>query len=502
MPRDDRMPRFTPTSNHFAIVEQIRALVDTQLGPGASFEDRQRATRALAHELLWLDEEIEIQAQVTTAETIEVDGKTYRRLKQRSSSTLHGLVGTHVVEEKLYREVGIRNGPTIKPIELRVGAVTRAMLPDLARIAGLLHAYMPSREVERVLVEMGFAPPSRAFLDGHLRDMGVEVADQIEALEQAAREVEAQRDEPEVASVSCGLDRMAVRMDELLSPERAAANVDLQRHRAKKDYKRSPPPPAEYNWRMMWVGSTTIYDSDGNVLRTLRYALEALADPVSLVRRVAADVKAITEQHPGIPVVCVQDGAKEMVQLPAALHRALAGRDITGLPDELRKISANDGVYERTDFHHLLGYLDAVVAACEPSGDPHQMRQWYRSELKTADDAIDRIYRSLHRRRMQLPADATTEDALALDKALSYIQKRRPKMRYATLRAHHLPIGSGATESTCALMQLRTKRPGMAWEVPGLRAAISIRTLVLSDRWSAAWAALRAATHKEVRCAA
>lgn len=502
MPRDDRMPSFTPTRNHFAIIEQMRALVDARIGPDASFEDRQRASRALAHELLWLDEELELQAQVTTAETIEVDGKTYRRLKQRSSSPMHGLVGTHVVEEKLYREVGVRNGPTIKPIELRIGAVTRTMLPDLARIAGLLHAYMPSREVEHVLVEMGFAPPSRAFLDGHLRDMGVEIADEIEALEQAAREVEAQRDEPDVASVSCGLDRMAVRMDEPLSPERAAAKVDLQRHRAKKVYKRSPPPPAEYNWRMMWVGSATLYDSDGNVLRTLRYALEALADPMSLIRRVAADVKAITERHPGIPVVCVQDGAKEMVQLPAALRHALAGRDISGLPDELRNMAANDGVYERTDFHHLLGYLDAVVAACEPSGDPHQMRQWYRDELKTADDAIDRIYRALHRRRMQIPTDATTEDALVLDKALSYIKKRRPKMRYATLRAHHLPIGSGATESTCALMQLRTKRPGMAWEVPGLRATIGVRTLALSDRWPAAWAAYRANARRQVRCVA
>lgn len=502
MPRNDRIPSFTTTRNHLAIVEQIRALVDARIGSDASFEDRQQATRTLAHELLWLDEEVELQAQVTTAATIEVDGKTYRRLEQRSSSTLHGLVGTHVIEEKLYREVGVRNGPTIKPIELRIGAVTRTMLPDLARIAGRLHAHIPSREVERVLVEMGFAPPSRAFLDGHLRDMGVEIADQIETFEQAGREVEAQRDQPEVASVSCGLDRMAVRMDEALSPERAAAKMDLQRHREKKVYKRSPPPPAEYNWRMMWVGSVTLYDLDGNVLRTLRYGLDALADPVSLVRRVAADIKAITENHPGIPVVCVQDGAKEMVQLPVALRHALAGRDMSGLAEELRTIAVNDGVYERTDFHHLLGYLDAVVTACEPSGDPRQMRQWYRNELKTADDAIDRIYRALQRRRMQKPADATTEDVLVLDKALSYIKKRRSKMRYATLRAHHLPIGSGATESTCALMQLRTKQPGMAWEVPGLRAVIAIRTLALSGRWRAAWAAYRASARMQVRCAA
>ncbi len=504
MPRNDNIPDFTATDNHFSIVAQMRAMVDERVGTEASFEERQRSARALSHELLWLEEEIELRALVTTAQEIEVAGKTYRRLKQQSSLPLMGLVGTHIVEENLYREVGIRNGPTLKPIELRVGAVTRSMLPDLARIAGLLHGYISSREVARVLVEMGFAPPSRAFLDGHLRDMGVEIADQVETLEQAARAVEVERDEPGVASVSCGLDRMAVRMDEPLSPERAAANKDLQRHRAQKVYKRSPPPPAEYNWRMMWVGSMTTYDAEGRVLWTRRYAIEASADPMNLIRRVVADVKSITDRHPGIPVVCVQDGAKEMSPLPAALHRDLAGRDLTGLAEELLNLgtTANDGVYERTDFHHLLGYLDAIVAACEPSGDPHRMRQWYRDELRSADDAIDRIYRALRRRRAQVCDDATTADAVALDKALSYINKRRPTMRYATLRDHLLTIGSGATESTCALMQLRTKRPGMAWEVPGLRGVIAIRALILSDRWPAAWAAYRAAARTEVCCAA
>jgi len=498
MPRDHRIPDFTPTDNHFSAIECMGTLIDERVGPEATFEERQRAARAVAHELVWLEEEKQLHALITMAEKIEVDGKTYRRLEQPSSSTLHGLVGTHVIEEKLYREVGVRNGPTIKPIELRVGAVTRTMLPEFARIAGLLHGYMPSREVERVLVEMGCAPPSRAFLDGHLRDMGVEIADQVEVLEQAARKVEAQRDEPGIASVSCGLDRMAVRMDEPLSPERAAANVDLQQHRARKVYRRSPPPPAEYNWRMMWVGSMTTYDAEGTVLQTRRYALEASGEPASLVGRVTADVKAMTKRHPGIPVVCVQDGAKDMLPLPAALHRELAGRDLTGLPDDLLGIAVNDGVYERTDFHHLLSYLDAVVAACEPRGDPHRMREWYRDELRSADDAIDRIYRTLRRRRAKNSADATTADAIALDSALSYISKRRPMMRYATLRTHHLTLGSGATESTCALMQLRTKRPGMAWEVPGLRAAIAIRALVLSDRWPAAWAAFRAAARTEV----
>ncbi len=322
--------------------------------------------------------------------------------------------------------------------------------------------------------------------------MSGEIADQVEALEEAAREVEADHDDSAVASVSCGLDRMAVRMDEPLSPARAAAKLELGDHRKKKVYKRKAPPAAEYNWRMMWVGSVTLYDGEGKSFRTIRYAEDASQESDGVVRRVLADVEALVERYPGTPVVCVQDGAKDLVPLPVALRKKFSGRPLEGLPDELVHFATNDGVYEQTDFHHLIAYLDAVVSACEPPGDPHHKAKKYRTELLSADDAIDRIYRGLRRYRARLPERAKTSDALALDSAISYIKPRRSSMRYATLWEQGLAIGSGATESTCALMQLRTKRPGMAWEVPGLRGTLAIRGLVLSDRWSSAWAAYRA----------
>jgi hypothetical protein len=37
----------------------------------------------------------------------------------------------------------------------------------------------------------------------------------------------------------------------------------------------------------------------------------------------------------------------------------------------------------------------------------------------------------------------------AVAAALSYIRRRKSKMRYAAHYAANLPIGSGATESTC-----------------------------------------------------
>jgi len=40
-----------------------------------------------------------------------------------------------------------------------------------------------------------------------------------------------------------------------------------------------------------------------------------------------------------------------------------------------------------------MGYLDAVVVACEPDGDPRRMWQWYRNELRMADDIDQAAHR-------------------------------------------------------------------------------------------------------------
>lgn len=47
---------------------------------------------------------------------IRVDGKTYRKLGQPVLKKYMGLDGELEVERDLYREVGVRNGPTISPL--------------------------------------------------------------------------------------------------------------------------------------------------------------------------------------------------------------------------------------------------------------------------------------------------------------------------------------------------------------------------------------------------
>lgn len=442
----------------------------------ATFEQRRDASAALSSDALWLDADLDLHEAITTTEEVEVDGHWYRRLEQPSSATYYSRYGEHHIDEALYRKVGVRNGPTIKPIELRAGII-KHMTPDMARIVGELGAEDGSRSVAKTLRVTGLMPPSRAFIAKRTTEMAVEIADEIENFEQAARDAEPVP--TDVGSVSCGMDRMAVRMSELADSENPSPSTRTE------PYERTPPPEKEHHYRMAWVGSTSIYDKQGNELQTWRYAAEASADPATVASRVAKDVARISNAHRRVPIHCVQDGAPELRALPEALTRLLPADTI---PVVL------------VDFEHLMEYLEDVVDECEDAGDPHDWKGWHRSLLLRDDKAIDIIWRRLRGLAKTLPGRGT-KARKTVAAALSYIRRRKSKMRYASHYAANLPIGSGATESTCWQMQQRVKLPGQSWEV-GLRGVLAMRGLALSDRWTTAWQPYAAKHRREVRLAA
>ena len=461
------------------LVELLEEEVGEQTGEGATLEEENDAAVAVVKDMLWRREDTKLRGAVTTAAEVEVEGRRYSRLKQASSAAYYGKWGAHEIEEPLYREVGVHNGPTIKPIELRMGMVARHMTPDLARVMGELSADRSSREVERTMRTTDLVPPSRAFIEKRMKQMAGEIAEECDVLEQAARA--ATPVPAEVASVSCGLDRYSVRMSEAIDDEQEVAERAAP-HRS-EPYVRTPPPPRQYHYRKAWVGSATTYNAEGKALSTWHYSVEDEADPNALADRVAADVKLVLEAHPTISVHCIQDAAPELRAMPEALSRALP---------------PTAAVRELVDFEHLAKYyLDKVVDTCEPDGDPHHMKSWYRGELLRDDAAIDRIWRNLREKAKRL-AHQDTPARNAVAAALRYIRKRKQKMRYASFYKANLPIGSGATESTCWQIQRRVQRPGQSWEVAGLRGILAVRSLVLSERWDEAWKPYAAKHRKDV----
>jgi len=458
------------------LVDEVRAEVKKRCGPDSTYEERRDASAVVMGETLWLDEEKELQELAETEEEVEVEGAKYRRLEQSSSATYRGRFGSHEIAEPLYRRVGVHNGPTIKPLDVRVGVMPGRMTPDFARIAGELSGSCNSRELEKILTTVGLRPPSRAFLEKRLVELADTIGSQIECLEGDSREQTAIPGK--VASISCGTDRMAIRMTELADDEEARPV-----HR-RKPYQRQKPLPTKNVYRMSWVGSTTLYDSAGEVLQSFRYAAPANADADEIARRVSADVVWVMASHPDVPLQCVQDGAPELRKLPKLLKETLP---------------PGTQLNELIDFEHLMGYLDAIVDVCDP-GDSEDMKGRYRSALLTDDEAIDRIFSDIKRQRNQLEEQPQeiSKQREAMNAAITYIRCRKDRMRYATFYEQGLTIGSGDTEGTVGLMQQRVKRRGQSWKEKGLRGIQNVRALVLSNRWKSAWNSFAAQFRKEV----
>ncbi|MCC7073387.1 MAG: hypothetical protein IT383_18900 [Deltaproteobacteria bacterium] len=340
---------------------------------------------------------------MTDAEEVDVDGKKFRRLEQASSGTYFGRFGAYLVDEALHREAGVRNGPTLKPIKLRVDIVER-MLPDMARVVGALSADDNSRALHRTLRTVGCVPPGRAFLQDHVMRMGAEIADPAAELEAAARDTTASPGG--TASTRYGLGRMSVRMAE---PREGAPCSRWE------PYQGAPPPQMQDHYRKAWVGSVTAYDERGEELATWRCAVGANVDPAQLADRIAAGVAWLLDDRTDVLLHCVQDVAPARRALPEALGRRV--------PDV--------EVVELGAFDHLARYLDAVVDACDPQ-DEHEMKAWYRSvHLDDDNNGIDRIQQNLRRQPKRLPADAeNARNAMAA--ALRYMRQRMRKMRYAS----------------------------------------------------------------------
>ncbi len=451
-----------------AIADELYAELARETFAQLTFEEKQDAIARGLRTAGARMEERALRESMTHARLVDIDGVAYRRLKQRSSATYFGMWGSYHLTESLYREIGVRNGRTIKPLERAAGIVTGSTTPMLARTLGEMQARLTSREATEQLQKLGLGSGERAYAADHVHALEQEVADRIVDIEQAVRVNE---EIPKgTVSISCGMDRRSAPMEEA----RAIGQPPKTERRPRRTpYVRKQPAPIDVNYRMVYVGTVSLVDENGDAIRTTRYTMEADGNAADLAARLRAEIEHVIAKRPGLPLSVVQDGAREFDVLPATLREGSA---------------ANSPIFECTDFHHLVEYLDAVVAECEPSGDPKNMRTWYREKLLHDERGIDDIFAGLRRRAAARPKTAANAAARrALARALSYIRTRRHKMRYAAMRRANLVIGSGTTESTCKLIGHRTNRSGARWGVPGVRGTMAILALVLSDRWDAAW---------------
>lgn len=396
---------------------------------------------------------------------VEFQGKRYRRLRQYASGLYSGLRGELRVQRALYREMGVKNGPTISPMELRAGIVEGRFTPAAAKAVAVLAQALPSREADLVARSMQVLPYSRS---AQFR-AGVALGSAWESLpDETKAAVDDEIEIPEAAvSVSVAVDRVSMPMAEArpLTPD---------------DVEKGVKSPITVQLRMAFAGVTTLYDAEGTALMSIRHAHVPTGGRAAMEHALSKDLDRLLAQRPGLKIVALSDGAGEMQSI---VDRAVEGRG---------NVAARI-----TDFWHLTEHLaDALRDTGRYVAD--QLGDW-KGQLLANDSAIDDIEMELLNFRAEYGGDETVP--AGLHEAITFIENRRERLRYATTHAANLPIGSGTVEATCkTIVSTRMKRPGARWKEDGAQPILALRALATSvtQRWDAAMTELLAAYRRQV----
>lgn len=458
-----------------AAMRAIRHAVDVHVGADAGFRKREEVLLELTNEVsrLVLEADLQRRADELTAEALRVDGVLHRR-HEEGEVIYHSLCGSLTVRRYTYRQVGIRNGPTVVPLELSASLVEGAT-PALAFSVAQGIAKMPSRHYEEEMRAAFRVPPSRSTVERMAQRLGGFAKHLVPQIEPEIREAEQL---PTGAhAISLGLDRTTAPIIEERPPGQPPTT---RRKKRTKPYQRRPPEPFDIVYRMVYVGTFSIVDSDGKAIVTRRYGATPEEGPDELVSRVMADLERARRQNPQLPIVIVQDGASELWGL---MWRALRAQGL----------SKGDWI-DVIDRYHLNEHLAAALALVEK--DPDRRAEIYANwqhQLDHRDRAIIEIRAWLAERRAQV----AKSQRRVFESHIDYILIDR-FFRYARLRRAGLPIASGVTEGACkSLITTRFKRSGQRWYQDGLTSVLTLRALHQSDRLDFFW--LRMITRYEAK---
>jgi len=433
--------------------------------PSGSFAEREAAMLVVLGEAgrAFLEEELQAIADGVAARVL-INGEEYKR-HEPGTGTYWSLVGAVEIRRATYRQVGVRNGPTVVPVELLAGIVEGAT-PALSYDVAQGYAEHDMRTHGRQLESAYRVPPPRATLERLAKRLGMATQQAVPKLEPVLRQLEALPDGAH--GLALGLDRTSVPM-----AEERTANEPTNAPKRRKPRVRRAPPPIEVNYRMAYVGTVSVVDEHGQALITRRYAAAACDDPGQLARRMTADVRAALRRNPNLSVGVVQDGAPEMWN---TMREGLG---------QLRR----DGVLSRweegIDRYHLLERLAAALEIAEDNAAHRRnLLDGWKEQFDVQDSTIDAIDRYLTDRYRELPP----ERQKLLWEHLVYIANNKDRMRYVSLAVAGLPSGSGVTESAAkTVVNRRAKNSGQRWSVTGLRGVLTLRAALQSERLPRFW---------------
>ena len=164
-------------------------------------------------------------------------------------------------------------------------------------------------------------------------------------------------------------------------------------------------------------------------------------------------------------VECIADGAEWIWKRVERLS-TLAGIPAAKLVEVL-------------DFYHASQYLYETIATSRhlPQAQRRALYKRLRHALRHQADGVEVVMEALR------PL-ATRQRGKAITRALRYMEAQTHRMRYVTLEAHKLPIGSGQVESAVRrVINLRFKASGSFWTETTVSGLMHLRAAFKAGRW-------------------
>jgi hypothetical protein len=334
------------------------------------------------------------------------------------------------------------------PVEVRAPIVEGFWTPTAAEQAALLIAHVPPPVAENIFGQLGMMKPSKSSLDRLPKQLSTRWEagrGTFEALLRAKECVPAQ-----AVTVAISLDGIMLVMKD---GERQA-----KRERTAARGKRIHGPVGHQE---AGCASLSFYDAKGIRLHTIRVGRMPERRKATLKQILLDELDAVLQQRPDLVIVKLSDGAQ----------------------DNWSYLDAIPGDVSIIDFFHATEHLKhaLVTAYGETSPRYHQRFEELRHALRHDADGVMQVIRFLKglRRRHRHPRIRTE---------LNYFRSKRHMMRYAEWADRKLPIGSGVVEATCkSLVAQRMKCSGMRWRLHGGQGILTLRSLVLSNRFERGW---------------
>lgn len=417
--------------------------------PATSFEQFEDELHRVVSEVECEAVGEELERHDVEAPLVEIDGVPHRRVV-RCEETYFSPAGPVRVERSLYATRAGVGEHAACPLELRAGIVEGKWTPRAAKQALWFVANLTPGAVEELYQRLGGLMPSKTSLDRLPKRVSGRWEAEREHFEAALRENG--EISPEAAAVGVSLDGVMVPMkDGERKKKREEAAAEGKHTRGSAGYQE------------VGCGTLTFYDRTGELLSSVRLGRMPEASKATLKSMLTEELAWVMEQRPDLKVVRLADGAKDNWTF------------LDALPVEGPSV---------IDFFHAAEHVSKALDAAYGEGSPKARSQFekLRHILRHEDAGVEKVIRALLHLRKEHPRSKV------LKTELNYFRKGRHKMRYASVAASQLPIGTGVTEAACkTLATQRMKCSGMAWRNEGGQAILSLRSFIQSNRFDAAW---------------